>query len=167
MASEGKVPAAIYQAQVIVAATSSPEIIDVERLQAQTIVVDDSFPACLDTGAAIQRMQRAGDVLIVGGGQLACGPSQRTIDLPIDNPELRQRIMAEVIPDSAASCQLEALLWAANPSLPLTHGLVSADAALRYRQAAIQAGFSAAPLHLQGFQPDLKMLAAWHDEPAK
>ncbi|MCA0350575.1 MAG: amino acid adenylation domain-containing protein [Chloroflexi bacterium] len=167
MASEGKVPAAIYQAQVIVAATSSPEIIDVERLQARTIVIDDSFPACLDTGAAIQRMQRAGDVLIVGGGQLACGPSLRTIDLPIDNPGLRQRIMAEVIPDSAASCQLEALLWAADPNLPLTHGLVSADAALRYRQAAIQAGFRSAPLHVQGFQPDLKMLAAWHDEPAK
>lgn len=164
IASEGKVPAALYQAQVIVAATSSPDIIEVERLQARTIVVDDSFPACLDTSAAIQRMQRAGDVLIVGGGQLACGPSQRTIDLPIDNPILRQRIMAEVIPDSAASCQLEALLWAANPSLPLTHGLVSADAALRYRQAAIQAGFSAAPLHLQGFQPDLKLLAEWHDK---
>lgn len=167
MASEGKVPAAIYQAQVIVAATSSPDIIDVERLQARTIVIDDSFPACLDTGAAIQRMQRAGDVLIVGGGQLACGPSLRTIDLPIDNPGLRQRIMAEIIPDSAASCQLEALLWAADPNLPLTHGLVSADAALRYRQAAIQAGFRSAPLHLQGFQLDLKMLAAWHDEPAK
>jgi hypothetical protein len=32
---------------------------------------------------------------------------------------------------------------------------------LRYREAAIKAGFGPAPLHLQNFQPDAAMLAAW------
>lgn len=101
-------------------------------------------------------MQHHGDVLIVGGGQLACGPSQRTIDLPLSNPALYERILAEILPNAAASCQLEALLWATDPSLPLTHGLVTVEAALRYRAAIMRAGFGPAPLHLQGFQPDLQ-----------
>jgi predicted amino acid dehydrogenase len=117
-AADHGVPAAVYGARVIVVAASTPGIIAVERIQAGTIVVDDSFPPCLDTSEAIGRMQRCGDVLIVGGGQLACGPSQRTIDLPISDPALRERILAELLPGAAASCQLEALLWAADPTLP-------------------------------------------------
>ncbi len=160
VAADRGVPVAVYRAQVIVAATSTAGIIDVARLEAGTIVVDDSFPPCLDTELAIQRMQQRGDVLIVGGGQLACGPSQRKIDLPISDPGLRERILAELLPDAAASCQLEALLWAADPTLPLTQGLVEIEAALRYRAAVIRAGFGPAPLHLQNFLPDPAMVAA-------
>ncbi|MBM7845681.1 non-ribosomal peptide synthetase/type I polyketide synthase [Herpetosiphon giganteus] len=153
------VPEAVYQAQIIVAATSTAGIIEVERLHAGTILVDDSFPPCLDPKRAIARMQTRGDVLIVGGGQLACGPSQRTIDLPLGDQTVRERILAEIVPDAAASCQLEALLWAADPTLPLTRGLVEVEAALSYRDAVIRAGFGPAPLHLQGFLPNPQLLA--------
>ncbi|WP_110514487.1 non-ribosomal peptide synthetase/type I polyketide synthase [Herpetosiphon llansteffanensis] len=158
-AAASGVPEAVYQAQIIVAATSTAGIIEVERLQAGTILVDDSFPPCLDPKRAIQRMQTRGDVLIVGGGQLACGPSQRTIDLPLGDHTVRERILAEILPDAAASCQLEALLWAADPTLPLTRGLVEVEAALRYRAAVIKAGFGPAALHLQGFLPNPQLLA--------
>lgn len=161
VAADKNVPTVVYQTQIIIAATSTAGVIDVERLQAGTIVVDDSFPACLDPAAAIHRMQHQGDVLIVGGGLLACGPSQRTIELPIHNPALCEQIMAHLIPHTAASCQLEALIWANDPSLPLTHGLVTIENALRYQAAVVQAGFGPAPLHLQSFQPDSTMFAQW------
>ncbi|KPL90187.1 hybrid non-ribosomal peptide synthetase/type I polyketide synthase [Herpetosiphon geysericola] len=159
VAAASGVPKAVYQAQIIVAATSTAGIIEVERLQAGTILVDDSFPPCLDPKRAIERMQTRGDVLIVGGGQLTCGPSQRTIDLPLGDDSVRERILAEILPDAAASCQLEALLWATDPTLPLTRGLVEVEAALRYRDAVIKAGFGPAPLHLQGFLPNPQLLA--------
>jgi hypothetical protein len=153
-------PDQVYEAQVIVGASSSPGILAVDRLRPGAIVVDDSFPPCLDTAAAIQRMREAGDVLVSGGGLLRCGPGQRMVHLPIRDARLRERIMAELPPSATASCQLESLLLAHDPTLPPTLGLVAMPGVLRYWDALLAAGFSAAPLHLRGFQPGDALLAA-------
>ncbi|HEY1015309.1 MAG TPA: hypothetical protein VGE07_21565, partial [Herpetosiphonaceae bacterium] len=152
-------PAALYQADVIVAATSTPGCVDAALLRPGAILVDDSFPPCLDTAAAIRRMREAGDVLVVGGGLLDCGPSQRIIYLPAGAERLRALVSAQVPPQASASCQLESLLQAADPTLPLIHGLVGQEAAERYWQAVPAAGFGAAPLHLEDYRPDPAALA--------
>ena len=56
---------------------SGGQPVDVAALAAGTIVVDDSFPRAFDDDAARERMERVGDVLLVGGGALDVGPLAR------------------------------------------------------------------------------------------
>ncbi|WP_239082460.1 non-ribosomal peptide synthetase [Actinoplanes teichomyceticus] len=139
-------PGAVYRAEVIVAATSGgPGTLDVGRLRPGTILVDDSFPHCFDTTRALARMRAHADVLIVGGGLLDCGPATRTAaaGLPVAAHPGR-------LPGTVASCQLESLLHAVTPGLPLVCGPVSAAQAASYWEALDAAGVGAAPLHLLG-----------------
>ncbi len=152
---DGRVPAAVYEADLVVAAISAPgRVLDVDRLQPGTIVVDDSFPHCFDSRAAGRRMAERGDVVVVGGGLLAAGPSER---LPVDDPLLRpyaHHLSGHRLPGTVPSCQLEALMQVTRPDLAPVHGLVDVALALAYWQAMTTLGVEAAPLHLLEQQVD-------------
>ncbi|ROP28843.1 non-ribosomal peptide synthetase/type I polyketide synthase [Couchioplanes caeruleus] len=136
-------PDPVYRSDVIVAATSGgPGILDVDRLRPGTVVVDDSFPHCFDTGRALARMRDRRDVLVVGGGLLHCGPVERTIAAGLP------AVARPGLPGTVASCQLESLLHATTPGLPLVCGPVGAASAAAYWDALDAAGVRAAPLHL-------------------
>ncbi|QLH25716.1 non-ribosomal peptide synthetase/type I polyketide synthase [Streptomyces sp. Rer75] len=144
-------PDVVYEADLIVTAVSGgTAVLDVDRLRAGTVVVDDSFPHCFDTARALDRMRGRRDVLTVGGGLLAVGDAERHIadDLP---PAAASGYAEQTwLPGTVASCRLESLLHTAVPGLPLVHGLVDASHAHAYREAVEAAGVSAAPLHLLG-----------------
>ncbi|MFI5495888.1 amino acid adenylation domain-containing protein [Actinoplanes sp. NPDC051859] len=142
-AGRERAPASVYRADVIVAATSGGAgTLDIDRLRPGTVVVDDSFPHCFDTDRALSRMRVEGDILVVGGGLLHCGPATRVVAAGIP-PVARTGIPAAI-----ASCQLESLLHATTPGLPLVCGPVDADSAAAYWDALAAAGVRAAPLHL-------------------
>lgn len=145
-------PSELYTVDLLIGATSRPNLLDVMQLRPGTIVVDDSFPACLDVDQAIERMRRQQDILVTGGGLLHCGAIQRTLYLPTQNTTLARLIAGQLHPDTIASCQLEALLWSVYPSLPLTHGVATLAQAQQYWRAAEAIGISAAPLHLREFR---------------
>ena len=121
-------PAEVYAtADVIVTAVSGgPTLLDVDRLRPGTIVVDDSFPHCFDTGRALDRMRHEQDVLIVGGGLLALDSTETHLspDLPAaaltgHATARTQQHLALHLPGTLASCRLESLLHAhlADPGL--------------------------------------------------
>ncbi|MBA2445601.1 MAG: hypothetical protein H0V49_09755 [Nocardioidaceae bacterium] len=147
--SEPSLPMQAYEADLMIAANSADGVIlNIERLRPGTIVVDDSFPHCFDAGAAIRRMERQGDVLVVGGGLLTCGPSEQK---PADDLVMladAEQFLGLRLRDTIASCQLESLLQAVRPDLPVVHGLVDIPLALAYWEALAVAGVEAAPLHL-------------------
>ncbi|MFY1698648.1 amino acid adenylation domain-containing protein [Solwaraspora sp. WMMA2101] len=142
---------AVYAAATIVAAVSaSSAIVDVDRLRPGTVLVDDSFPYCVDPGAALDRMRRDGDVLVVGGGLLDCGTVRRLLPAGLPPVAVAGYAARGALPDAVASCQVESLLQAARPDLPLVHGLVETELAAAYWSAARAVGITAAPLHLAG-----------------
>lgn len=154
--STPQMAAAGYAAEVVIAATSAAtDPIEVDRLAPGTIVVDDSFPPALDTGLALTRMRRDRDILVVGGGLLHVGETRR--DIPADLPPVPVTGTVLGLPATIASCRLESLLWAADPELPLVHGLVDDSTATAYVRALAGAGIVAAPLHLLHhlIEPDL------------
>ncbi|WP_122261633.1 non-ribosomal peptide synthetase/type I polyketide synthase [Ornithinimicrobium cerasi] len=139
----------VYEADLIVGAVSGgPHLVDVDRLRPGTVVVDDSFPHCFDVGAARRRMAGAGDVLVVGGGLLSCGPVERRPVAGVLDDAQRAGVMSLRLPDSIPSCQLESLLQSRHPDLPLVHGVVDPALALAYWDALVSTGVTAAPLHL-------------------
>ncbi|MFI0816177.1 amino acid adenylation domain-containing protein [Streptomyces sp. NPDC021098] len=144
-------PEAVYEADLIVTAVSGgTDILDVDRLRAGTVVVDDSFPHCFDTARALDRMRRRGDVLTVGGGLLAVGDTERHIADDLSPAAASGYAEQSWLPGTVASCRLESLLHTAVPGLPLVHGLVDAAHARAYWEAVEAAGVGAAPLHLLG-----------------
>jgi amino acid adenylation domain-containing protein len=157
--ADGQAPAAMYQADVLIGASSAPNVLDATRLRSGSIVVDDSFPPCIEPQAALRRMREQGDVLISGGGLLSTGTSLRTVHVPLPDPRLRERVLRELPANATASCQIESLIVAKQPDLPATLGLVSDAQAERFWQTLEQFGLSTPPLHWQGFQPDAAFFA--------
>jgi hypothetical protein len=149
-------PAEVYEADVIVTAVSGAStLLDVDRLRPGTIVVDDSFPHCFDTGRALDRMSREQDVLVIGGGLLALDSTRTRLSEDLPAVASAGFALRSGIPATMASCRLESLLRAhlracgrPQSELPLTHGLVDLPRALAHWEAAEAAGIRPAPLHL-------------------
>ncbi len=153
-----RAPDAVYHAEVILGAASKANILDVQRLQPGTVVVDDSFPPCFDQEAAVERMKRVGDVLLVGAGLLDCGQVAREFHLPPGTPLHAEQLLGYLPRVGLPGCQLESLLAAREPSLPLTQGLVSAKGMQAYWEAANRWKLRAARLHLGRYFPDFSQI---------
>jgi acyl-CoA synthetase (AMP-forming)/AMP-acid ligase II len=68
--SGNEAPPEVYEATVLLSATSATNLIDVERLRPGTLVVDDSAPHCFDPRRAIRRFQERRDVLFTEAGAI-------------------------------------------------------------------------------------------------
>ncbi|OXS34485.1 hybrid non-ribosomal peptide synthetase/type I polyketide synthase [Streptomyces sp. XY006] len=150
--SDPGLPEAVYEAGLIVAAVSGHRaLVDIDRLRPGTVVVDDSFPHCFDTGRALARMRERADVLVLGGGLLTVGTTRRTLAHGL--PELvatTEAVARHGLPGTLASCRTESLLHASGADVPLVRGLVDGPTALAYWRAMEQTGITAAPPHLLG-----------------
>ncbi|MEV7490918.1 amino acid adenylation domain-containing protein [Streptomyces anulatus] len=157
-------PDAVYDARLIIAAVSGGgALLDIDRLAPGTTVVDDSFPHCFDTSRAIGRMDRAKDVLVVGGGLLSAGPAERRVAEGLPAAAAAGYLAQPMVPDTIASCRLESLLHASGADVPLVHGPVDAATGLAYWEAAEATGIRAAPLHLltRTIDPDMFTRHPW------
>ncbi|MFD3647977.1 amino acid adenylation domain-containing protein [Streptomyces cyaneofuscatus] len=149
LTSNEGLPDAVYGARLIVAAVSGGgTLLDVDRLAPGTTVVDDSFPHCFDTGRAFDRMDRARDVLVVGGGLLSIGTVERRVADGLPAAAVAGYLAQPSIAGTIASCRLESLLHASGADVPLVRGTVGAATGLAYWAAAEAGGTDAAPLHL-------------------
>ncbi|OQD57458.1 hypothetical protein BM536_002805 [Streptomyces phaeoluteigriseus] len=150
--SDPCLPDAVHEAGLIVAAVSGHStLLDVDRLRPGTVVVDDSFPHCFDTGRALARMREHADVLVLGGGLLTVGATRRTLAEGL--PEVvstAEAVAQHGLPGTLASCRTESLLHASGADVPLVRGLVDGPTALVYWRAMEQAGITAGPPHLLG-----------------
>ncbi|MGJ3562184.1 hypothetical protein ACR6C2_44465 [Streptomyces sp. INA 01156] len=149
--SERVLPDAVHGADLLVTAVSgATAVLDVGRLRPGAIVVDDSFPHCFDTERALTRMREHEDVLVLGGGLLHVGRTDRQVAEDLPALAAAGYLAQPWIEGTLASCRAESLLHAAGQELPLVHGLVDAGVSLAYWEAVERAGVSAAPLHLLG-----------------
>ncbi|MDJ1640325.1 non-ribosomal peptide synthetase/type I polyketide synthase [Streptomyces pakalii] len=147
--SDQGLPDAVYGARLIVAAVSGGgTLLDIDALAPGTTVVDDSFPHCFDTSRAVGRMERAKDVLVVGGGLMRAGRAERQVAEGLPAAAVAGYLAQPMVADAIASCRLESLLHASGAAVPLVHGPVDAATGLAYWEAAEAAGIRAAPLHL-------------------
>ncbi|GGQ06476.1 hypothetical protein GCM10010266_32450 [Streptomyces griseomycini] len=149
--TRGTLPDAVHGADLLVTAVSgAAAVLDVDRLRPGAVVVDDSFPHCFDTGRALARMRERRDVLVLGGGLLRVGPTDREVAADLPAAAAAGYLAQPWIEGTLASCRTESLLHAAGHGLPLVHGLVDAAVARAHWEAVERAGVTAAPLHLLG-----------------
>ena len=143
----------LRESNVIVGAASGGEIVDINRLSAGTILVDDSFPPCFNENEAINRMQIKKDILVTGGGLLYMPNSTKTLYLPEGLAGFSDLLSAAILPETIASCQFESLLLARFPQLSATFGLADYKQVLQYFE--FMDDVEPAPFHIGGQFLDL------------
>lgn len=74
-----------YACTAMLAATNSPDVLDVSRLRQGTVVVDDSAPHCFSVPQMLARIAGSGDVLATEGGMLRLpSPITETVNLSFE-----------------------------------------------------------------------------------
>lgn len=86
--SSGTIPDDFYQAKFIIGATNVPNVIDVNKLECDTIIVDDSAPPCFNLPEMITRYETHSDIIFLEGGLIKLPqPFRESLYLP-DNIDL-------------------------------------------------------------------------------
>lgn len=76
-------PEKFYESTVISADTNAPDVVDVAKLRAGTMLVDDSIPPCYDRDTALARIDEKADVLFGQGDVIECGtPMEKVFGWP-------------------------------------------------------------------------------------
>jgi hypothetical protein len=143
-----------YDASMIVGATNVEDVIDITRLAPGTLVVDDSWPHCMNGPAAFARFNRDADILFTEGGFVrTVAPMPRVSHVPTAAgipAALPQILFSSVDPHDITACVLSALLSVKNPDLTPTIGLIEPAVARQHWTALAKFRMTAAKLSYEG-----------------
>jgi hypothetical protein len=143
------------EVSVIVGATNVENVIDETQIAPGTLIVDDSWPHCMNGPAALARFAEKKDILYTEGGFVrGNAPMPRMTYLP---PAIATGLPAELRllfsglnPNDITACILSALLSARVPELRPTIGLIPRAIARQHWVALRELGFGAAELNYEG-----------------
>ena len=139
---------------LILSATSTPLVVDVDKLRSGTLMIDDSFPFGFDSEKAVARVVRDSDIVLTIAGGLR-GPNLFTLaettamEEPGDFSLLVQH-MTRIInpwPDCMTGCVYSSLITS-RFDLPETIGPVTYEEASIYHHALKGEGFCGMPPHI-------------------
>jgi hypothetical protein len=162
-------PHSFYDATLIVGATNVANVLDVNRLQPGTLIVDDSGPHCFDPQQAVSRLHTCHDVLFTEGGVLRLNQAVRRTRFV---PELLDRIPASQPLDTFAiddayeimGCTLSSLLCHCFPKLTPTVGPVDPEAGLLHYRTLNELGVKGGNLHCEGYRLEQKEILAFREQ---
>ena len=154
---------------VIVGATNAENVIDVARLAPGTLVVDDSWPHCMNGPAALARFAGSRDILFTEGGFVRSAKAMPRIahvppELGAAIPPESLRLFTTLNPHDLTACILSALLSAHRPELAPTIGLIAPEAARQHWTALAESGFGASELSYEGTPLAAEAVAAFRQK---
>ncbi|ETX00990.1 MAG: hypothetical protein ETSY2_37990, partial [Candidatus Entotheonella gemina] len=151
------VPAAFYEATLIVGAANVPDILDVACLQPGTLIVDDSAPHCFNPEHAVQRFQQHHDLLFTEGG-IVRSPHPfhelRYVPHVVEQTLTAQQfdtLFARHDPHEIMGCTLSSLLSSRIAQLQPTVGFVTPQTSQQYYSMLKRLGCEAARLQCVGY----------------
>lgn len=161
--SENEVPQDVYSSDVILAAVSAAEVLDVDRLQPGTLIVDDSYPPAFDLARAIERLQNRHDILFSNAGMLKLWtPIRETLVVPEGGNSAIQAFGAAAFRDEVArdpfeltACVLSSVLTGRDGSFPATLGVAGIEDLLAHYHGLERLGLRDAQFQCENyFVPD-------------
>jgi hypothetical protein len=159
----------LYDASVIVGATNVENVIEVTRLAPGTLVVDDSWPHCLNGPAALDRLTVQRDILITEGGFVRSpAPMSRITRIPaalagIVPADLPNLLFSSLNAHDITACVLSAVLTAHRPELAPTIGLVDLETTRQHWEILHELGFAAADPSYEGVALDRDDIEAFRE----
>ncbi len=155
--SKTEVPQEMYQSSLIIGATNVADILDVNKLNPKTLIVDDSAPHCFSVEKAIQRLETEQDILFTEGGILR--PSQ-AIERLIYLPKNIEKVMTNKQrndylnrqPFNITGCVFSSLLSNCFEQLTPKVGFVDLETSLQHYKVLKDLNFRAADLSCKNYQ---------------
>jgi amino acid adenylation domain-containing protein len=156
LGASGGLPQEFYESTLIVGATNVPDVLDIDRLNEGTLLVDDSGPHCFKTEDAFQRFRTREDILFTQGGilqspyavtQIRQQPHQARQRLS----HLYRKAVTNYNPFHITGCVLSSLLSSCHEDLKPTVGLADDRDSLQHYQKLVALGFRGADLSCGGF----------------
>ena len=149
----------VYEAELIIAVSNIPNIIDIDKVRSGTMIVDYSFPSSFSVIDAARRVEQNGDLIFTSGGQLRLGkPIEEVIYLPrvaeemleIINPEKMQSI---IIRDSRemTGCILASIFTEMDSGVGVTLGKFTDAEALSHYEFINGLGLAPSRLQMQSY----------------
>ncbi len=152
--SQADAPEGFYKASLMIGATNVSEVLDIERLEAGTILVDDSSPHCFDMLKAIKRMEEKGDILVTEGGVLKSPyPLKQTFYIPKGIEKVMRMpdmsIESEYNPYHIMGCIFSSLLTSKYDDISCNIGDVHIKDSCNTYQTLLNLGFYSAKPHCE------------------
>ena len=154
--SDREVPQEFYDATLMIGATNAPDILQIDKLQPGTVLIDDSGPHCLNANLAFERFNQRHDILMTEGGKLQLPqPIKFLIFMPNAlSPAMQAGIKAEAAFEAAHTneimgCVFSSILCHAFPELPPNIGLVDEKICMQYFEALTKLNIQAASLQYE------------------
>jgi amino acid adenylation domain-containing protein len=145
-------PAELYDASILITASAVPDMIDIDRVPAGTVLVDYSSAPAFDAARAALRFEARHDLLFAAGGVLRAPEPMPTVRQLLTSDDRRA---ADEDPErlhEIPACMLAGALSVRHPDLPPTLGLPTAADCLRYYHTLRERGFDAAMLHIGSYR---------------
>ena len=169
--SRGKLPDAVYEATFILGATNVPGILDVNRLQPGSLIVDDSFPPCFRVLDAIKRLETQHDILFTTGGLLRLNEEiSETIFLPNGTASLLEELGGDHLLTMAGrdsreitGCILSSLLTGKSSGIRPTLGPVKVRDSLAHYRLLQSLEFEAARPQCENYFISPEMVARFKE----
>ena len=158
-AANEELPDEVYQAGLVIAATSVPEVIDVGRLNPGSVLVDYSFPPSFNVAEAARRATERGDILFTTGGQLRLDQQvEETVYLPAASADLIDQLGSEGLRliggrdgREMTGCVLASIFTGMDPEVRVTLGGLSGEDALAHYRFINSLEIGSASLQMEGF----------------
>ncbi len=154
--STGAVPSAFYKSSLVIGATNVPDVLDVDRLQPGTLIVDDSGPHCFKVEKAIQRSREYQDILFTEGGilespiSISCLRYIPRIALQQIFPNLSKQV-GRFHSRRITGCILSSLLLAKMEGQIPVFGMVDVQTGMNNFNTLLKLGYDAAELNCEGY----------------
>jgi predicted amino acid dehydrogenase len=131
----------VYQSPFVFTATSTPELVDIDKVAPGTLLVDDSQPHCWARAAAWRRFSSKGDIYPCEAGLIDCSALGFRSFFPFDFVEDLKTGTTHTW-----CCLTEGLLMAMNRDLEPTVGEPTISSMLAFEKAFEDSGLRPAPL---------------------
>jgi amino acid adenylation domain-containing protein len=158
--SEG-LPKVLYESSMIIGATNVADVLDIDKLLAGTLIIDDSGPHCFAKDKAVERLINQQDILFTEGGVL-------------ESPDLMSKMtffpkqMTSAFRDKyyknfnsgpeITGCILSGLMSANHENLKPVTGEVEIEDCVLHYETLLDMGYKGAQLHCDDFEIDPKII---------
>ena len=136
----------VYTADMFLGASSTPSILETQKLPPGAILIDDSFPPVINVKEAIQRMKSKENIIIAGGGKLVLSATRlKSLSWKIPRFFL-WGLLWQLGREGVPGCWLEAILFA-HYDEEVTRGPISPKQILSLWRLKNLLELKAPPLH--------------------
>jgi hypothetical protein len=152
--SDQHAPTQFYKSSIIIGATNQANILDVSKLNPQTIVIDDSIPHCFDANKAFERMTNQKDIICIEAGIIEASHTIQEVRYSPKELIPYQKYLPKIIThrkeSEITSCILSSLLTATYTELPPSTGIPNINLAKKHLKILKELNFNAPKLRLNG-----------------